>query len=219
MNELESRYHSILNRIQSIQPQSPDLTVIAVTKNRTIEQIHALYRLGHRDFGENYAQEFISKAQALKELGCTNISWHFIGHLQTNKVKQILPYVSCIHTVDSVSLANELSKRWTAINPSVPLKVFLQVNIDYESTKSGLSPDAVVQLKNEFTRFTSLAFQGLMCIPAKDNPRLAFQNLRSLELQLRPLTQGNLSMGMSQDFETAIQEGATHIRIGSAFFV
>src|SRR5271156_1140570 len=110
--DLKANYERVLEAIP--HARSPGVCLIAVSKTQPIEAIEALYRLGQRDFGENYVQELVEKASRLASLGCTGIRWHFIGHLQSNKVKTLIPYVSAVHSVDSERLAIELDKRWRA---------------------------------------------------------------------------------------------------------
>jgi PLP dependent protein len=216
------RYSNILGRIKSATRVEgrPDLPVlIAVSKTQPVEAIEKLYHLGHRDFGENYAQELLEKAEALHRRGCSEIRWHFIGQLQTNKVKHLLPVIHSIHTVDSERLGNELAKRWGALSRAEKLPVFVEVNVDQEKTKSGVLVSEVQEFVSDLSRYSELNIQGLMCIPSPDqNAQPKFRLLKELELQCRPMTQGKLSMGMSGDFEIAIQEGATHVRVGTAIF-
>lgn len=212
MLPLEERYREILRQI------SPQTTLIAVTKTHPVEAIQALYHLGHRDFGENYVQELLEKAQQLQSQGLQDIRWHFIGHLQTNKVKTLIPWVHSIHTVDSEKLAHELSKRWKASGRPGKLPVFIEVNIDREESKSGLLPEEVLEFTKKIAEFSELEIQGLMCIPSPSSPeqvKAAFRHLKELEAQCRPQTAGQLSMGMSSDYLIALNEGATHIRLGT----
>jgi len=203
-------------------PEVPaGLRVIAVSKTRTADEIEALYREGHRDFGENYVQELLEKSHELAQRGCSEIRWHFIGHLQTNKVKALLPVVSSIHSVDSVKLAREISRRATA---SVPC--FLEINIDREPTKSGFTPEQARSAAEEISPLPHIDLRGLMCVPApmanspapESTIRASFAALRELEKSCQPFTHGELSMGMSDDYEAAIAEGATVVRIGTRIF-
>ena len=197
------------------------LTLLAASKSQSVERMEALYRLGHRDFAENYAQEMIEKASLLASRGCTEIRWHFIGHLQTNKVKMLTPVVSSIHTVDSEKLAREIAKRWAGSGRKGPLSVFIEVNIDSEGTKTGLPQEDVKVLADRIHEIPELRLEGLMAMPAPGTSveaRRAFARLRGISQGLGSLTQGALSMGMSGDFEDAILEGATHVRVGTALF-
>lgn len=219
---LESRYREILSRIPAARPDGFPITLLAVSKTQPVEQIEALYRLGHRDFGENYVQELVEKAGELDRRGCAGIRWHFIGHLQTNKVKMLMPLVHAIHAVDSERLAKELAKRWAASGRTGRLPVFVEVNIDQEPSKSGLDPQEVPAFVQSIVdQYPELEVEGLMCIPAKGSEketRQAFKQLRELEKSCQPASLGFLSMGMSSDYPIALEEGATHIRVGTALF-
>jgi pyridoxal phosphate enzyme (YggS family) len=219
--ELEVRYQTILKRIgaaAAVSSFSQKVTLLAVSKTQSVDAIEQLYRLGHRDFGENYAQELVEKAVELQRRHCTEIRWHFIGHLQTNKVKAIIPWVCAVHTLDTLKLALELAKR----GGPQKLAVFIEVNIDQEASKSGVLPAWVPSFIREVGELSALDILGLMCIPApsvsSETTRSAFMQLRELEKVCKPQSRGMLSMGMSGDFELAIQEGATHVRVGTALF-
>lgn len=218
MTSLAENYQNIIQRISEVAG-SRKVTLIAVGKKQPVDAIFKLYELGHRDFGENYAQELIDKAEKLRERGCLDIRWHFIGHLQSNKIKGIIPHVFAIHTVDSEKLAREISKQWKLNGKLERLPVFVEVNIDDQESKAGISPNETHALAGLIGSIPELSLQGLMCIP---DPKFAveasFAHLRDLELQCRPTSQGFLSMGMSADFETAIHFGATHVRVGTALF-
>lgn len=194
------------------------VTLIAVSKTRSADDVEALYRMGQRDFGENYVQELLEKATALKERGYKDIRWHFIGHLQTNKVKSLLPIVYAIQSVDSVKLAEEISKR------AGPRKIpcYLNVNIDCEESKSGFAPQDVAEAARAISALPGIDLLGLMCIPAPrsngEDRKIPFAALRELEKSCRPHTKGALSMGMSDDFEAALKEGSTAVRIGTLIF-
>ncbi len=226
MTDLETRYQAIRERIRKAALRSgredSSVTLMAVSKTQSADAVEALWKLGHRDFGENYAQELLEKARELSRRGCEGIRWHFIGHLQTNKVKALLPAVQAIHSVDSLKLAQEIDKRWRALGKAHPLEVFLEVNLDGEESKSGLASGAVAPLVQEMRALPGLRLAGLMAIPAPRGPDQdeaePFRRLRELESGLHPLSKGGLSMGMSGDFETAIAEGATHVRVGTALF-
>jgi pyridoxal phosphate enzyme (YggS family) len=218
---LQARYRKILDQIHQSAPNPNQVTLIAVSKTQPANAVEALYHLGHRDFGENYAQELVTKAKELEDRGCTGIRWHFIGHLQTNKVKALIPFLHTVHTVDSEKLARELAKRWKEAARPGKLPVFIEVNIDQEDSKAGLNPNDVPHLAKTVTELPELELQGLMCIPAiaETGPEnSSFAKLRQLEAQCQPQTNGQLSMGMSSDFEAALQAGATHIRLGTILF-
>ena len=222
MNSLQDRYIRLKAEIAVLQQtfiQPRPVTLIAVSKSQPIESIRVLYELGQRDFGENYSQELIEKDHQLTAQGCTDIRWHFIGHLQTNKIRTLLPLLHCIHSVDSVRVATEISKRWRALDQQRRFPVFLEINLDAEATKQGFSPIALKAHINELRQLDALELCGLMCIPsANQDCTSRFAQLKELEQSLRPSTQGQLSMGMSNDYAVAIQEGSTHIRVGTALF-
>ncbi len=219
---IEERYLAIKKEISELEKVSisqKPVTLIAVSKTQKPDQIEEIYRLGQRDFGENYVQELLEKDRVLKSRGIDDIIWHFIGHLQTNKVKSLAGVVKYIHTVDSFALANEIAKRWREQKKSIPIPVFIEVNLHSESTKSGIDPLSVPSFAKQLLDFTELEVSGLMCVPnPSSNPQESFVQLRELELSCRPMTQGMLSMGMSNDYVSAIQEGATHVRVGTAIF-
>lgn len=221
-SHLADLYKDINKRIFDLShsfQSSRKVTLIAVSKSQPIEAIEELYRLGHRDFGENYVQELVQKATVLNSRGLSGIRWHFIGHLQTNKVKTLIPFVSSIHSVSSIKMALEIAKRWSQVKTGGSLPVFIEVNLDHEKSKSGISPSEVISFVKEVSGISGLRLDGLMCIPAShQDPRQKFAALRELEKNCQPISNGMLSMGMSSDFEIAIQEGATHVRVGTALF-
>lgn len=200
--------------------RNPDqVTLIAVTKTFDSAAVRAAVQAGVLDIGENYFQELRRKHD---EVGDERIRWHFIGHLQTNKIKWIVPWVHRIHAVDSLHLGKEIS-RWGA-QVGRPVEVLVEVNTSGESSKFGVSPDAAPSLLKELARLSSLRINGLMTmgpfLPDPEASRPAFRLLREIKEETErngiPLTE--LSMGMSGDFEVAIEEGATMIRIGTSIF-
>lgn len=224
LSDLDRRYRAIEEKIHSVCEKTGrnrrDVTLIAVSKTHPISAIAALYRLGHRDFGENYAQELTSKTLEAQRLGLDEIRWHYIGHLQSNKVKKLLPTIHTIHTLDRPSLAEEIQKHAHGLQLTHAVKCMIEVNIDQEPQKSGALPDQLATLIREIKSFPSIHLAGLMCIPAAGgDSRSAFESLASLSRAHRDLGLGpDLSMGMTADFEAAISCGATHIRIGTAIF-
>lgn len=182
------------------------VTLVAVSKTKPVELLREAIAAGQRSFGENYAQEFRDKHIELPDL-----DWHFIGALQTNKVKYVAGKASLVHTCDRLSLAQELSKR----APSEQ-RVLLEINIGREPQKAGVLPDDAPVLLDQVRALPKLRCDGLMCIPPSEgDPRKHFAALRELgtKLGLR-----ELSMGMSADYEAAIEEGATIVRVGTAIF-
>ena len=183
--------------------------LVAVSKTKPVEMLRAAQAAGQAIFGENYAQDLREKADALP-----GVEWHFIGALQTNKAKLVVGRAALIHTCDRVALAQELSKR--AKSAGITQRVLLEVNIGREPQKAGALPEDVPALLEKILALPSLAPLGLMCIPpAEGDPRKHFRSLRQLG---QGLGLPELSMGMSADYEIAIEEGATLVRVGTAIF-
>lgn len=210
---LKDNYLKIKSKIPS------SVTLIAVSKTKPIHMIQELYELGQRDFGENYVQELEQKAEYLHSKGIKDINWHFIGHLQTNKVKQLIPHVSVIHTVDRVSLIQELKKR-RGLSEKKDISLFMQVNIDDEESKSGVSKDEARNLWGELIQLKEYLACGLMCIPdpSVKEEGISYSRCAELSRSIDPHYPWKFSMGMSNDFEVAIKQGATHVRVGSSLF-
>ena len=196
------------------------ITLIAVTKRNPPEMVRPLVELGVRDLGENYPQELWKKAEVLADLP---VRWHLIGHLQGNKARRTLPLVRMIHAVDSAKLLKQLDE--LAAHMADPPAVCLQVNTSGEEAKHGWAPSELPQIAVAITECRHLPIAGLMTMAAlgttAESARPSFVALRALREQLRirtGLPLEHLSMGMSNDFETAIEEGATLVRVGSALF-
>lgn len=196
-----------------------EITLIAVTKTLDVKKVREAVKNGLRVFGENYIQEAQEKIKKIKN-GAKK--WHFLGHLQKNKVKYAVELFDCIHTVDSPGLAVEINKK-----AKKPIDILMQVNISGEKTKSGIAPDKAVELARSISGLKNLRLRGLMAIPPLfENPeqtRPFFVTLRRLAERInRQHIPGiflrDLSMGMSADFDVAIEEGATMVRVGSAIF-
>ncbi len=196
--------------------------LIGVSKMVPIERIREGVEAGLKSLGENYVQEALEKIEALREF---QISWHFIGHLQSNKAKMVVEGFDLIHTVDRKSLAKELNRRARQQDKIIP--VLLQVNVGQEETKSGTSSEEVGALFQYVSSLDALKVKGLMTLPPyledPEEVRPYFRQLRNLLDQLQqqassPEDLTELSMGMSHDFEVAIEEGATLIRVGTALF-
>ena len=219
--QLQSRLADITQRIEhacETGDRDPHtVRLIAVSKRQPASAIESAFALGIRDFGENYVQELSTKSQSLSHL--PGLRLHMIGRLQSNKAKDVAPLASAVHTLDSEKLGNELNRRAELTGRILP--VFLGVNIGKEAQKSGLSPDGVVSLINKSAAWPNLAVEGLMCIPPHvahpEKARPYFRALRKLRDTLDPKLP-RLSMGMSQDFHIAVEEGATDIRVGTALF-
>lgn len=196
-----------------------ELTLIAVTKTVPTSRVREAYQAGIRHVGENRVQEILGKRPDLADLG---LSWHMIGHLQSNKVKTLLPEVSMIHTLDRFELAERIG-HYTP--PNGLMRVLIQVNTTGEATKSGVAPEGAEALFEQTLNAPFFEVQGLMTIGPLDGTeaeiRSSFARLRALRDRLSSRFGKSLpvlSMGMSDDFPWAIQEGATHLRIGSRIF-
>jgi hypothetical protein len=193
-----------------------NITLVAVSKTKPVEDILELYNLGHRDFGENYVQELTEKAEKLPN----DIRWHFIGHLQTNKVKSIVPFIYLIHGVDSLKLLKEIDKQ--AEKNKRVIDCLLQVHIAQEETKFGF--DETELLNSELKQFSNVRIKGLMGMASLTDDinkiRIEFKSLKILfeKLKTQNPELSILSMGMSADYKIAIEEGSNMVRIGSLLF-
>lgn len=189
--------------------------LLAVSKFHPADAIRAAYALGQREFGENYVQELREKAEALSDL--PDLSFRFIGHLQRNKARDVVKLPCAVDTVDSLSLAQELAKRAAKVERT--LAVLVQVNVGREPQKAGVLPEDLSLLLEELKGLPQLRVQGLMTIPpACDDPEDARKHFRALAELAKVHGLAELSMGMSDDLEIAIEEGATMVRIGTAIF-
>lgn len=199
------------------EPESAKL--VAVTKYAPMAAVQGLVQLGHRVLGESRPQQLLERSREISA-----IEWHLIGHLQRNKVRAILPQVALIHSVDSIRLLERLQE--IAQSMGIRPRVLLEVNVSGEPTKDGFSPPALKAVWEDIVEFTDVDVCGLMTMaPFDENPEHArpyFRHLRQLRDDLQGVTPacklGELSMGMSGDFEVAIEEGATLVRIGSLLF-
>lgn len=204
---------SIAERLARLRAEIPaGVTLVAVSKTFPAAAVREAWAAGQRDFGENYAQEWREKADALADLA--DLRWHFIGGLQTNKVKLLAGRVAAIHTIDREALAREVSRRFAA--KGAVARAFIEVNTGGEAAKSGCAPGEAERLAGVVRSLPAVELVGLTCIPpAGEDPRPHFRLLRSLRdrLGLR-----ELSMGMSADWRIAVEEGATFVRIGTAIF-
>jgi len=199
-----------------------EVTLVAVSKTFSEPVILAGHEAGLRHFGENKAQEFESKFEAIDPVLGDVITWHFIGHLQRNKVKLVAGRAHLIHGVDSLRLARALQD--FAENEDLALRCLIQVNVSGEVSKFGLEPESLTDLLKQARAFDRISFEGLMTLasPTDDEQRLReeFGRLRACLPPARELIESMscLSMGMSGDFEIAVEEGATHVRLGSVLF-
>ncbi len=209
-------YKSIIDQLPA------GTTLVAVSKTKPVEDILALYELGQRDFGENYVQELLDKQVTLP----ADIRWHFIGHLQSNKVKNIVPFVHLIHGVDSLKLLQEIDKQSKKINRTT--NILLQVHIAREESKFGLDENELDEILNsdflQQEKYQHISICGLMGMATftedPDKVRAEFKNLKRLHDKYnKSLSNFSiLSMGMSSDFKIALEEGSNMLRIGSLLF-
>ena len=200
--------------------RDPDsVLLLAVSKKKPAADIREAYRLGQRDFGENYLQEALQKMQELEDL---DIHWHFIGAIQSNKTKPIAESFAWAHCVDRPKIARRLSEQRPSGMP--PLNVCIQVNLDHEDSKAGVEPGEVPSLAAEIRDLPGIRLRGLMTIPApresEREQREPFARLAAMlsDLRQQSIDCDTLSMGMTQDLEAAIAEGATLVRVGTAIF-
>ena len=198
-----------------------DITLIAVSKTKPLPMLEEAYRCGCRHFGENKVQELVDKYEQMPK----DIKWHMIGHLQRNKVKYIVDKVFLIHGVDSFRLAEEISKE--AVKKNVVAHILIEVNIAGEETKFGVSAAETEELVRKIAALPSIRVEGLMTIaPYVENPeknRQYFVELRQLSVDIKRKSIDNvnmsvLSMGMTGDYEVAVEEGATYVRVGTGIF-
>lgn len=198
-----------------------EVTLIAVSKTKPIEMIEEAYAYGCRDFGENKVQELVEKYEKLPK----DIRWHMIGHLQRNKVKYIVDKVYMIHSVDSLRLAEEISKE--ALKKNVTVRILVEVNVAGEESKFGTTCDEVMQLVCAIANLPNICIKGLMTIApfvenAEEN-RIYFKKLKKLAVDIMNKNIDNicmkiLSMGMTGDYPVAVSEGATYVRVGTGIF-
>lgn len=226
MPDIETRLKRIKDQIAKAavacgrDPQTVKL--LAVSKTVPVDRILSAIRAGATQLGENYVQEARDKIETLRG---ENVSWHFIGHLQSNKAKYAVKLFDLIHSVDSFKLAKELNRRAGSLGKVQ--KILIQVNVSGEATKSGIDTDQAIELVRRIATLESLAVCGLMTMPpffnAPEKVRPYFKALKDLQNHIREeaianVNMAELSMGMSGDFEVAIAEGATLVRIGTAIF-
>lgn len=222
---LKENFQSVEARIQAACDRAgrsrKEVTLIAVSKTKPVEMLQTIYDAGSRDFGENKVQEMCDKIEQLP----TDIRWHMIGHLQTNKVKYIVGRVSLIHSVDSLHLAQEIEKQAAKLDVIVP--ILIEVNIAEEESKFGIHKEETISLVREVATLPHIRIQGLMTIaPYVENPednRACFRGIKQLSVDIARENIDNvsmdcLSMGMTGDYEVAIEEGATMVRVGTGIF-
>lgn len=218
------RYYEVKNKVIYAAAKSPfhkTVTLVAVSKTHPASDIQQVYDAGQRDFGENKVQEILEKYDQLP----SDIRWHMIGHLQTNKVKYIIDKVCMIHSVDSLKLAQVIDKEAGKHNICMP--ILIEVNIGNEDTKSGINASEAASLIEEISLLPNVHINGLMCIPPachdEQESRKYFKALRDLSIDIEHRNIDNvqmnvLSMGMSDDYEAAIAEGSDIVRVGTSIF-
>lgn len=218
-NNLIAVRHKIADVSKRHHRNSDEVCLIAVSKTRSAEEIRSLAALGQIHFGENYVQESLDKIAEITDIG---LVWHFIGPIQKNKTKLIAENFSWVHSIDRESVAARLSNQRP---PSLPaLNICLQINIDNEDSKSGISPTELLPLAKTIQQLPNLKLRGLMAIPNASNvfdqQTVAFQKMSDLlaELKHHDFDVDTLSMGMSNDYQAAIACGSTMVRIGTAIF-
>lgn len=220
IESLKNRYFNLKAQIKqsclTSKRDEKEITFIAVSKKHSFEKIKILYDCGQRDFGENYVQELLQKITEAQSLGLKDIRWHFIGHLQSNKVKSILPHVHAIHSICTHSTLKELNKN---IQSSLHQLFLVECNIDNEETKSGLKVDEIESFIKDADAL-NIPLSGLMIIPKSgttDDVKNSFYRCQQLVQKIFK-DKKILSMGMSEDFQIAIEMGSHFIRIGTALF-
>ncbi|QNU68469.1 YggS family pyridoxal phosphate-dependent enzyme [Ruminiclostridium herbifermentans] len=222
---IKENLDNVLSRIKAAAEKSgrkaEDIKLIAVTKTVDVERIKSVYNYGILDMGENRVQELLEKYDKLS----SECRWHLIGHLQTNKVKYIVDKVDLIHSVDSIQLAKEIHSRASKIGKK--MNILVQVNVSGEESKFGISPQEVNEFIKIISEYGNISVRGLMTIaPYAENTediRDVFKKLYSIYIDIKQKKLDNvsmdyLSMGMSNDFEVAIEEGANVVRIGTDIF-
>lgn len=224
MSDLKNNYETVLARLnQACQDNNRSLSsvkLLAVSKTKPAAMVEQLYHLGQRSFGENYLQDALDKISSLSHL--SDIEWHFIGPLQSNKTRTVAEHFDWLETLDRERIAARLNEQ-RAPNKN-PLNVLIQVNISHEPQKSGLMPEEVLDFANTIQQFSNLKLRGLMCIAEATNNQTTLQQqflqMQTIFLQLQQQFNDidTLSMGMSSDMSLAIACGSTEIRIGTDIF-
>lgn len=217
-------YKAVLNRVENVAKDclaDPKPILIAVSKTKPVELIKEAYEAGARDFGENKVQELVAKYDEFPK----DVKWHLIGHLQTNKVKYIVDKAYMIHSVDSLKLAKEISKE--AVKHNRTMNILIEVNVAQEESKFGVSVDECEGLVLEIAKLPGVIIRGFMTVAPfvedSEENREVFKKLKQLYVDIKSKNIDNtnidcLSMGMSGDYEVAIEEGATYVRVGTAIF-
>lgn len=213
--QLSLAYQNLSEKCQA-QGVTRPVQLIAVSKTKPLQAVIAAYRAGQRQFGENYPQELADKAAQLAAYA--DISWHFIGPLQSNKTKLVAEHADWVHSIDRLKIAQRLNEQRPAAKGK--LKVLLQINISAEDTKAGIAASDMLSLAAAISALPQLELKGLMAIPAPGHSESAFAAMQQLSIQLQQHypQASELSMGMSDDWPLALTYGATMIRLGTAIF-
>lgn len=220
-NNIKTVQDNIVRAAKKAGRNPQDILLIAVSKTKPADMVLDVYNTGIRDFGENKVQEIVAKSQVL----ASDIRWHMIGHLQRNKVKQAIEKSCLIHSVDSVRLATKISEE--AVKAQKTVEILLEINIANEETKYGFKAEDAYDVLKEIAAMPGIRVRGLMTsAPFVDNPegnREYFKHLKQLCVDLKAKNIDNtsmdfLSMGMTNDYMVAVEEGATHVRVGTAIF-
>jgi pyridoxal phosphate enzyme (YggS family) len=212
--------NSIARAAKKCMRNANDIHLLAVSKTKPVSDILQAYEIGQRNFGENYVQEAVDKIQELKPY--SDILWHFIGPLQSNKSKFIAEYFDWMHSVDRLKIAKRLNDQRGPYQK--PLNICIQVNIDNEESKAGVKPDEVINLAKEVSTLERIKCRGLMAIPKasedKQQQRASFEQMQALFTQCQKIFPDfdTLSMGMSNDMDLAIEYGSTMLRVGTGIF-
>ncbi|MBV2128812.1 YggS family pyridoxal phosphate-dependent enzyme [Arsukibacterium indicum] len=214
--QLSAAYQNIAENCAKLSRELASVQLIAVSKTKPVAAVISAYQAGQRQFGENYPQELVAKAEQLKDLSA--LEWHFIGPLQSNKTRLVAEHASWVHSIDRLKIAQRLSAQRPA--DLKPLQVLLQINISAEDSKAGIGADALPALAKAVADLPGLTLRGLMAIPAPGDSKRAFAAMQKLSENLRQQhpEATELSMGMSDDWPLALQYGATMIRLGTAIF-
>lgn len=225
MIDIETNIADIQLKIRQLKDASGraagTVRLVAVSKKQTVEAIKIAMDAGQSDFGENYVQEAVAK---IHELEGNSVVWHFIGAIQSNKTQQIASHFDWVHSIDRLKIAQRLNDQRPA--QKSPLNVCLQINIDADNAKAGISPNNCLSLAQHVAAMPHLRLRGLMALPVKStNVDVTTESFRRMHTLFTKTQQAlgleyfnSLSMGMSQDFELAVEEGATLLRIGTAIF-
>lgn len=226
MNDIAHNLAQVRDKISAAASRcgrlSEEVTLLAVSKTKPASSVEEAMAAGQRAFGENYVQEGVEKIRFFQDKGITDLQWHFIGPLQSNKSRLVAEHFDWCHTVDRLKIATRLSEQRPAHLP--PLNVLIQVNISDEQSKSGIEPEAVDALAAEVSALPNLCLRGLMAIPAPEteyDKQFAVAQQMAVafaRLKTHYPTVDTLSLGMSDDMEAAIAAGSTMVRIGTAIF-